>query len=342
MKSHNAFYILLTVVSLLFASLIIDFILPIFWAIVLTILFAPVYKYLNLKLRKPFIASLTTILLIFLIVLIPGFFILAAVTDEAITIIKAIESGDINLEQLLLTLTQFSPKISEWLTTLGLDINQLTKQISTIAIGTGQYAISLIMSVGQNILRFSLLFFIMIYLLFFFLKDGSQIVIKCIKVFPLDDNQERFLLEKFSSVTKATVKGTIIVGIVQGLIGGVIFMLLDIQAAVLWGVMMAFLSIIPGIGTAIIWFPAVCIFLINGAFLKAILLLLSGIFIIGLVDNFLRPYLVGKETKLPDYLILLTTLGGVSLVGLSGFVIGPIVAALFIALWSLLEYTTNQ
>ena len=342
MKSYNAFYILLTAVSLLFASLIIDFILPIFWAIVLTILFAPVYKYLNLKLRKPFIASLTTILLIFLIVLIPGFFILAAVTDEAITIIKAIESGEINLEQLLLTLTQFSPKISEWLTTLGLDINQLTKQISTIAIGTGQYAISLIMSVGQNILRFSLLFFIMIYLLFFFLKDGSQIVIKCIKVFPLDDNQERFLLEKFSSVTKATVKGTIIVGIVQGLIGGVIFMLLNIQAAVLWGVMMAFLSIIPGIGTAIIWFPTVCIFLINGAFLKAILLLLSGIFIIGLVDNFLRPYLVGKETKLPDYLILLTTLGGVSLVGLSGFVIGPIVAALFIALWSLLEYTTNQ
>jgi len=126
------------------------------------------------------------------------------------------------------------------------------------------------------------------------------------------------------------------------LIGGVIFMLLDIQAAVLWGVLMAFLSIIPGIGTAIIWFPAVCIFLINGAFLKAILLLLSGIFIIGLVDNFLRPYLVSKETKLPDYLILLTTLGGVSLVGLSGFVIGPIVAALFIALWSLLEYTTNQ
>jgi predicted PurR-regulated permease PerM len=342
MKSHNAFYILLTVVSLLFVSLIIDFILPIFWAIVLTTLFAPVYKYLNLKLRKPFIASLTTILLIFLIVLIPGFFILAAVTDEAIIIIKAIESGDINLEQLLLTLTQFSPKISEWLTTLGLDINQITKQVSTIVTGTGQYAISLIMSIGQNILRFSLLFFIMIYLLFFFLKDGSRIVIKCIKVFPLDDNQERFLLEKFSSVTKATVKGTIIVGIVQGLIGGVIFMLLDIQAAVLWGVMMTFLSIIPGIGTAIIWFPAVCIFLINGAFLKAILLLLSGIFIIGLVDNFLRPYLVGKETKLPDYLILLTTLGGVSLVGLSGFVIGPIVAALFIALWSLLEYTTNQ
>ena len=323
MKSKNAFIILLTAVSLLFATLIIDFILPIFWAIVLAILFSPINQYLGNKINKPALTSLCTIVLISLLVLAPFFFIMTAVADEALTIVREIETGEINLEKFLISISQLLPALTERLNTLGYD------------------ALSLIMSIGENILRFMLLAFVMIYLLFFFLKDGDQIITKCVNAFPLENNQERFLIEKFKNVTKATVKGTIVVGVVQGIIGGVIFALLDIKAAVLWGVLMAFFSILPSIGTAIIWFPAACILFFSGAWLKALILLLVGFFIIGLIDNFLRPYLVGKETKLPDYLILLTTLGGVSLVGLSGFVIGPIIAALFITLWSLLKLDQN-
>ena len=267
----------------------------------------------------------------------PCFFILTAVAEEVLIIVRAIESGEINLNKLLISLSQLLPALTERLNALGYDTNTLIEQLNNIVLGTSQYALSLIMSTGENILRVLLLTFVMIYLLFFFLKDGDQIIAKCINVFPLDDNQERFLIDRFSSVTKATVKGTIIVGVIQGTIGGVVFTLLGIKAAVLWGVLMAFFSILPGIGTAIIWFPAACILFFSGAWLKALILLLAGFFIIGLIDNFLRPYLVGKETQLPDYLILLTTLGGVSLVGLSGFVIGPIIAALFITLWSLLK-----
>ncbi len=332
MTSKNAFIILLTAVSLLFATLIIDFILPIFWAIVLAILFSPINQYLGNKINKPALTSLCTIVLISLLVLAPCFFIMTAVADEALTIVREIETGEINLEQFLISISQLLPALTERLDTLGYDTN---------ALGTSQYALSLIMNVGENILRFMLLTFVMIYLLFFFLKDGDQIIAKCVNAFPLEDNQERLLIEKFKNVTKATVKGTIVVGVVQGIIGGVIFALLDIKAAVLWGVLMAFFSILPSIGTAIIWFPAACILFFSGAWLKALILLLVGVFIIGLIDNFLRPYLVGKETKLPDYLILLTTLGGVSLVGLSGFVIGPIIAALFITLWSLLKLDQN-
>jgi len=341
MKSKNAFIILLTAVSLLFATLIIDFILPIFWAIVLAILFSPINQYLRDKINKPALTSLCTIVLNSLLVLAPFFFIMTAVADETLTIVREIETGEINLEKFLISISQLLPALTERLNTLGYDTNALIGQVNNIVLGTSQYALSLIMSIGENILRFMLLAFVMIYLLFFFLKDGDQIITKCVNAFPLENNQERFLIEKFKNVTKATVKGTIVVGVVQGIIGGVIFALLDIKAAVLWGVLMAFFSILPSIGTAIIWFPAACILFFSGAWLKALILLLVGVFIIGLIDNFLRPYLVGKETKLPDYLILLTTLGGVSLVGLSGFVIGPIIAALFITLWSLLKLDQN-
>ena len=337
MKSKNAFIILLTAVSLLFAILIIDFILPIFWAIVLAILFSPINQYFEKTINKPALTSLCTIILISILVLAPCLFILTAVAEEALNLVRAIETGEIKLEELLISISQLIPALTERLNAFGYDTNTLIGELNNIALGASQYALSLIMSTGENVLRAVLLTFIMIYLLFFFLKDGNQIITKCINVFPLEDNQEKFLIEEFSSVTKATVKGTIIVGVVQGTIGGVIFALLGIKAAILWGVLMAFFSILPSIGTAIIWFPAACILFFSGAWLKASILLLAGFFIIGLIDNFLRPYLVGKETKLPDYLILLTTLGGVSLVGLSGFVIGPIIAALFITMWSLLK-----
>ena len=337
MKSKNVFIILLAITTLLFAVLIIDFILAIFWAIVLAILFSPINQYIEEKFNKPTLSSLFTIIFIFIVVLIPCFFILSAVANETLIIVKAIETGEINLEKFLISTSQLLPTLTERINGLGYSTNTLIEQLNNIALETSQYALSLVMNTGENILRFLLSAFVMIYLLFFFLKDGDLIIAKCIDVFPLDDDQEKFLIEKFNNVTKATVKGTILVGVTQGIIGGIIFALLDIQAAVLWGVLMAFFSIVPTIGTAIIWFPAACLLFFSGAWLKALILLLIGFFVIGLIDNFLRPYLVGKETKLPDYMILLTTLGGVSLVGLSGFIIGPIIAALFLTLWSLFK-----
>ena len=174
----------------------------------------------------------------------------------------------------------------------------------------------------------------MLYLLFFFLRDGKQIIESCIKSFPMDDDQERSLMNKFTTVIKATVKGTILIAIVQGTIGGLILLSLDIEGSILWGAMMALFSVVPGIGASIIWLPIALMLIFNGAIIKGMILIISGVFIIGLIDNLLRPYLVGKETNLPDYLILLSTLGGITIFGLSGFIIGPVVTALFIALWS--------
>ena len=121
----------------------------------------------------------------------------------------------------------------------------------------------------------------------------------------------------------------------QGALGGLIFWFLGIQGALLWGVLMAFLSLLPAIGAALVWAPVAIYFLVTGAIWQGVVLTLFCVLVIGLVDNILRPQLVGKDTKMPDYIILISTLGGITVFGLNGFVIGPLCAALFIACWDL-------
>jgi predicted PurR-regulated permease PerM len=136
-------------------------------------------------------------------------------------------------------------------------------------------------------------------------------------------------LDNFTTVIRATVKGNVLVAIAQGALGGLIFWFLHVQAPLLWAVVMAFLSLLPAVGAAIVWAPVAIYFLVTGAVWQGVVLIAVGVFVIGLVDNFLRPVLVGKDTKMPDYVVLLSTVGGMALFGLNGFVIGPVVAALF-------------
>ena len=334
MKSKNAFIFVLSLITILFAIILWNFFLPILWAIVLSILFYPLRNYLINKKYNPSLVSFLTIIVIVILVLIPGFIIFTVIGSESLLVLNKIESGEYNLGQLVNWFNALVPNLIDRLDSIGLNTNQLIEQLNNIGVGATKFIVSLLMSTGQNLLQFFLSFFIMIYLLFFFLRDGENIIKSCIESFPMDDNQERFLIEKFSSVIKATVKGTILIAIAQGSIGGLILLFLDIEGAILWGAMMALFSILPGIGASIIWLPIALALIFNGALLKGLILIISGIFIIGLIDNLLRPYLVGKETNLPDYLILLSTLGGITIFGLSGFIIGPVVTALFIALWS--------
>ena len=334
MKSKNAFIFVLSLITILFAIILWNFFLPILWAIVLSILFYPLRNYLIDKKYNPSLVSFLTIIVIVILVLIPGFIIFTVIGSESLLVLNKIESGEYNLGQLVNWFNALVPNLIDRLDSIGLNTNQLIEQLNNIGVGATKFIVSLLMSTGQNLLQFFLSFFIMIYLLFFFLRDGENIIKSCIESFPMDDNQERFLIEKFSTVIKATVKGTILIAIAQGSIGGLILLFLDIEGSILWGAMMALFSILPGIGASIIWLPIALALIFNGALLKGLILIISGIFIIGLIDNLLRPYLVGKETNLPDYLILLSTLGGITIFGLSGFIIGPVVTALFIALWS--------
>ena len=132
-----------------------------------------------------------------------------------------------------------------------------------------------------------------------------------------------------------TLGVSILVAIVQGFLGGMIFWALGIHAPVLWGVVMAFLSLLPAVGASIVWFPVAVYLIATGEIGKGLILMAFGAGVIGLVDNLMRPYLVGKDTALPDYVVLISTLGGIALLGLNGLVVGPLIAALFIAVWDI-------
>ena len=152
---------------------------------------------------------------------------------------------------------------------------------------------------------------------------------------PLNAPDKRDLFAKFTTVIRATVKGNILVAVAQGALGGLAFWYLDVHGALLWAVLMAFLSLLPAIGAALVWGPVALFFLATGEVGKGIGLAVFGTVVIGLVDNLLRPLLVGKDIRMPDYLVLISTIGGMAIFGINGFVIGPVIAAIFLSVWGI-------
>jgi predicted PurR-regulated permease PerM len=198
-----------------------------------------------------------------------------------------------------------------------------------------QFLAAQALNIGQNTFDFIVKLFIVLYLLFFLLRDGDGLSRRIRDAIPLRAEQKRDLFNKFTAVIRATVKGNIVVALVQGALGGLIFWLLGVHAAVLWGALMAVLSLLPAVGSALVWLPVAIYFLVTGAIWQGVVLIAFGVLVIGLVDNVLRPILVGKDTKIPDYVVLVATLGGMAIFGLNGFVIGPVIAAMFMAAWDI-------
>jgi predicted PurR-regulated permease PerM len=191
------------------------------------------------------------------------------------------------------------------------------------------------LSIGQSTFDFVVSLFVMLYLLFFLLRDGDDLARRMKAAVPLRVVQQRALSERFTLVIRATMKGNIVVAVAQGALGGLIFWLLGIRAPLLWAVVMAVLSLLPAVGAALVWLPVAIYFLATGALWCGVILIAYGVLVIGLVDNVLRPVLVGKDTKMPDYVVLISTLGGLAVFGVNGFVIGPVIAALFMAAWDI-------
>ena len=204
-----------------------------------------------------------------------------------------------------------------------------------------QFIAAQALSIGQGAADFILGLLVMLYLLFFLSAGRSCAVQTHSGCDAAPAEQERDLFSKFTTVIRATIKGSILVAALQGALGGLIFWLLGLHAPVLWGVVMGLLALLPAVGAALIWVPAAIYLLATGAVWQGVVLLMFGAFVIGLVDNILRPLLVGKDTKLPDYVVLISTLGGLATFGLNGFVLGPVIAAMFIAAWDIFSESTS-
>ncbi|MGQ0522369.1 MAG: AI-2E family transporter [Betaproteobacteria bacterium] len=335
----RAFLLLLVVVTVAFAWILWPFYGAVFWAAILAILFAPLYRQLAEKLRQRCsLAAFATVLVIFLLVILPSALIAGMLLQEGFHVYEKVRSGEWSLGDYFSRVYEALPA---WITTL-LDRFQLTtlgevqERLSAGFAKGAQFLASQALNIGQNTLDFVVSFFIMLYLLFFLLRDGGSLSHRIRAAVPLRDDLQQNLYGKFADVVRATIKGTIVVAIVQGALGGLMFWFLGIQAPVLWGVVMAFLSLLPAVGTALVWAPAAIYLLATGAVWQGALLAAYGVLVIGLVDNVLRPVLIGKDTKMPDYIVLLSTLGGMAIFGLNGFVIGPLIAAMFIAAWDVM------
>jgi predicted PurR-regulated permease PerM len=187
----------------------------------------------------------------------------------------------------------------------------------------------------MNTFEFVISLGIMLYLLFFLMRDGRRLADSIKEAVPLRGDRKSALFSRFADVVRATVKGGILVAMAQGALGGLAFWFLGVHAALLWAVLMAFLSLVPAIGAGLVWVPVAIYFLATGAIWQGLGLIAYGVLVIGLVDNLLRPFLVGKDTKLPDYVVLISTLGGIDVFGLNGFVLGPLIAAIFMVSWEI-------
>ncbi len=338
MIKHIFFFTILVAATLAFIFILKPFFEPILWAVTLAIIFSPLHKFILRKLKnKNNLSAFITLLLILFTVVVPATTLSIAVVNEGADLYNDIREGVYDFSKPIAWVQNSLPVVTDLLSKVGIDFEKLKEGFSSTALNTSQWVATNLLNIGQNALTFTVLFFLMLYLLFFFLRDGKNLIELIIRVLPIGDDAERHLLSKFAEVSRATVKGTLVVGIIQGTLGGIMFALLGIESAVFWGVVMIGLSILPAVGSALVWVPAAIIFLANGEIVKGVILLVVGALLIGMIDNVLRPILVGRDTKMPDYLILLSTLGGLGLFGLSGFVIGPIIAAFFLAIWVMFE-----
>ena len=336
------FFAILIIASVAFLAVIMPFFEPILWAVTLAVLFMPVQKMMLVRVKsRENLASLITLLLILFVVIVPTLMLSIAVAKEGVSLYQSIANGEVNLSGPISWAQTTWPSLIERGEAFGVNIEEIKQKLSSSALQGSQWAMSHIFAVGQNTLRFAIMFFLMLYLLFFFLRDGKKIIDTIIHTLPIGDESERILLAKFAEVSRATIKGTLAVGVVQGAIGGITFSLLGIESAIFWGVVMILLSILPAIGSALVWIPAAIYLITSGMLIKGIILIVVGVFIIGMIDNILRPILVGRDTKMPDYLILLSTLGGIALIGISGFVLGPVIAAFFLAIWTMFANDYN-
>lgn len=335
---NKVFLLLLAVVSLAFAAILWPFYAAIFWGVALAILFAPLHRRLLRRMpQRRNLAALATLVLCLVGVILPVALLSISLVQQGSQIYDRLHSGQLNVglyfEQIMAALP---PWASGMLDRMELtSVAALQHKLSTMAVQASQFVASRVFNIGQNTFQFLMSVGIMLYLLFFLLRDGAALAVRLRDAVPLNDEYKHKLSQKFTTVIRATVKGSLVVAAVQGMLGGFIFAVLGIQGAVLWGVLMAFLSLLPAIGSGLIWVPVAIYFFATGAVWQAVTLTAFGVGVMGLVDNILRPLLVGKDTKMPDYVVLISTLGGMSLFGLNGFVMGPVIAALFMSAWDI-------
>ncbi|MGE4235701.1 AI-2E family transporter [Hydrogenophaga sp.] len=330
--------VLLAVVTAAFIWILLPFYGTVLWGAIIALLFYPLYRWLlpRMKQRRN-TAALATIAAALVVVVLPAVLVLVSLANEAAQLYERIDSGELRPAQKLREMFYLLPDwVADLLGRVGLgDFDLLQRKLAEVFRQGSQFIATQTLNLGQDVLGLVIGLFITLYLAFFLVRDGSAIVRAVRDALPLPPDDKQELLEKFGTVLRATVKGNLVVAVVQGTLGGLAFWVLGVNAALLWAVLMMLLSLLPAVGAGLVWGPVAIWLFATGAVWQAVALTAYGVLVIGLVDNLLRPLLVGKDTGMPDYLIMITTVGGIAVLGINGFVIGPMIAAMFVAVWGI-------
>ena len=313
-----------------FIALINGFLEALLLATIFSGLVYPLYKkFQKLTGERNTLSSLLTLLVSVLVVIVPLFFLLGLIADQALGITEMVapwianQMGDSSTT---------NPALPDWFPfadKLAPYSDQISTKLAELAGKIGVVMASGLAHLSGGAATFFLQLFVMLYAMFFFLISGPSLMDKVLDYLPLTKGDKEKMIEVGLSVSRATIKGTLIIGIIQGTLGGIGFAVAGIGSSVFWGAVMAVLSVLPGIGTTLVWAPAVVYLLLSGKTIAGLCLLAYCAGVVGTIDNVLRPTLVGRDSQMPDLLILLSTLGGLALFGASGLVLGPILAALF-------------
>jgi predicted PurR-regulated permease PerM len=334
----GGFLALVLLVTLAFFWLVLPYFGAVLWGLVAAILFEPVYRRLNDRLggRRGLAAGLT-LLLILMIVIAPAIVLGISLIEEASRLYAQLTAGDASFVDIFSQLRgSLPPWMADLLARAGLGDFEAAVDLVTSSLTTGLERIaSHALLFGQGALKFLAALGVMLYLTFFLLRDGKELGARVRSAIPLKPDLRDRLVGHFVVVVRATMKGSVVVAILQGIVGGLIFWFLGIEGALLWGLLMALFSLVPAVGTGMIWVPVAIYLFITGRSFEGFVLTGCGLFVIGLIDNIVRPYLVGHDTRMPDFVVLIATLAGIELMGLNGFIVGPMIAALFIAVWTI-------
>lgn len=342
---QRAFLLSLLLVSMAFIWVLKPFFSAIFWAALLAILFFPMRRRLSRYWPgHDNLVSLATLLVGVVVAILPVLFFVFAAIQEGVGFYQRLESGEINLVAYVDRMREGIPWAQKVLDRFDVDLVRLKEGLAGSAVAASGLVAKHAVNIGQNAFRFTVSLAVMLYLAFFLLRDGEQLTNLLVRALPLGDDRERLLFAKFAEMARATIKGNLVIAAVQGVLGGLAFWMLGIEGALFWGLVMAVVSLIPAVGAGLIWGPVAVYLIATDDAWRGIILIAYGAGVIGMIDNVLRPVLVGRDTKLPDYLVLLSTLGGLGIFGLNGFVMGPLIAALFVAFWNIfmLEFNTPQ
>jgi predicted PurR-regulated permease PerM len=314
-------------------------IVPYFEALVLAAVFAgllyPIHRRIARRIGRESIAAIATTLLALLVVVLPLTALISVLAREAVHVSEVVAP----LVDGKNDITSFSRVLPHWLPYRG----QILERANDVILQTGTFVVDRVTKATQSTVIFLLDVFVMLYAMFYFLMHGKRLVAMLDEYTPLGDDDKHEILTKGVAVTRATLKSLLVIGVLQGVLGGVAFAAVGIESPAFWGLVLAVASVLPLVGTALVWVPATIALFLRGDTLLAIALLAwCVIVVVGVLDYVLRPRLVGNDARMPDLVVLLSTLGGVAMFGVAGLIIGPVIAGLFLTSLGILTATFDH